>query len=224
MNKNGKSSDLNANKINFLSNKGPNKEKVSLDDIKSKYIHSEISSYLEGSKFLKTLNHNKKYLKEFSESDCFFQDKYYAEFLNDILMNSNVESIFYMCYFIFQEDIKILQKRLNKLSYEKEQKFDFNDKEGIIKNKFVNCFFVLGCPNILHDIFSITFSDFRKLTKEDLIKRLEDLEQLYLFDGADQIKSSMIYAYNVLKKNQKIKTMSLKVLRKNDLIISKALF
>ena len=100
---------LNTNRINSLSGKNSNVKKMSLANVRSKFIRNEISSYLEGSKSLKMFDHNKKYLKEFSESDCFFQNKYYAEFLNDILMYPDVESIFYMCDFIFEKDIYALE-------------------------------------------------------------------------------------------------------------------
>ena len=188
---------LNTNRINSLSGKNSNIERTSLANVRSKFIRNEISSYLEGSKSLKMFDHNKKYLKEFSESDCFFQNKCYAEFLNDILMYPNVESIFYMCNFIFEKDIEALEKEL---ANEEKQKFHFDSEKGKISGRFKPCLFVLALPNILRDIFSITRSDFYKVTKEDLVKRPEDLEQLSLCDEVNQIKSSMIYTYNVLKK------------------------
>ena len=197
-----KRSALNANKINFLSGKNSNIEKTSLANVKSKYIRDEINSYLPGSQYLKVFGHSKKYLKEFSESDYFFQDKYYAEFLSDILIDPDGDSIFHMCNYIFEKDIEALEKKLTeqKLTDEEKQKFHFDSKEGKISWRFKPCLFVLALPNILRDIFSITLSDFRKLTKEDLDKKPEDLQELCFSNGANQIKSSMIYAYNVLKK------------------------
>lgn len=197
-----KRSALNANKINFLSGKNSNIEKTSLANVKSKYIRDEINSYLPGSQYLKVFGHSKKYLKEFSESDYFFQDKYYAEFLSDILIDPDEDSIFHMCNYIFEKDIEALEKKLTeqKLTDEEKQKFHFDSKEGKISWRFKPCLFVLALPNILRDIFSITLSDFRKLTKEDLDKKPEDLQELCFSNGANQIKSSMIYAYNVLKK------------------------
>ena len=196
-----KRSALNANKINFLSGKNSNIEKTSLANVKSKYIRDEINSYLPGSQYLKVFGHSKKYLKEFSESDYFFQDKYYAEFLSDILIDPDGDSIFHMCNYIFEKDIEALEKKLTeqKLTDEEKQKFHFDSKEGKISWRFKPCLFVLALPNILRDIFSITLSDFRKLTKEDLDKKPEDLQELCFSNGANQIKSSMIYAYNVLK-------------------------
>ncbi len=142
-----------------------------------------------------------KYIrKEFSESDCFFQDKYYAEFLNDILIDPDRDSIFHICDYIFEKDVEALEKKLTQLTDEEKQKFHFDSKKGKISGRFKPCLFVLALPNILRDIFSITLSDFRKLTKEDLDKKPEDLKQLCFYNGANQIKSSMIYAYNVLKK------------------------
>lgn len=177
-------------------------EKTSLDKIKSKYIRNDINSLLPGSQYLKIFDHNKKYLKEFSESNYFFQNKYYAEFLSDILIDPDMDSIFHMCNYIFEKDIEALEKKLTeqKLTDEEKQKFHFDSKEGKISGRFKPCLFVLTLPNILRDIFSITLSDFRKLTKEDLDKKPDDLEQLCFYNGANQIKSSMIYAYNVLKK------------------------
>ena len=197
-----KRSALNANKINFLSGKNSNIEKTSLANVKSKYIRDEINSYLPSLQYLKTFGHSKKYLKEFSESDYFFQNKYYAEFLSDILIDPDEDSIFHMCNYIFEKDIEALEKKLTeqKLTDEEKQKFHFDSKEGKISWRFKPCLFVLALPNILRDIFSITLSDFRKLTKEDLDKKPEDLQELCFSNGANQIKSSMIYAYNVLKK------------------------
>ena len=197
-----KRSALNANKINFLSGKNSNIEKTSLANVKSKYIRDEINSYLPSLQYLKTFGKRKKYLKEFSESDYFFQNKYYAEFLSDILIDPDEDSIFHMCNYIFEKDIEALEKKLTeqKLTDEEKQKFHFDSKEGKISWRFKPCLFVLALPNILRDIFSITLSDFRKLTKEDLDKKPEDLQELCFSNGANQIKSSMIYAYNVLKK------------------------
>ena len=107
-----KRSALNANKINFLSGKNSNIEKTSLANVKSKYIRDEINSYLPGSQYLKVFGHSKKYLKEFSESDYFFQDKYYAEILSDILIDPDRDSIFHMCHYIFEKDIEALEKKL----------------------------------------------------------------------------------------------------------------
>lgn len=188
---------LNTNQKIFLSDKNSNIKKMSLANVRSKFIRDGIISYFEGSKSLKIFAHNKKYLKEFSELDCFFQNKCYAEFLNDILMYPDVKSIFYMCDFVFEKDIEALEKELTD---EEKQKFHFDSEEGKISGRFKPCLFVLALPNILRDIFSITLGDFRKLTREDLTKRPEDLEQLCRSDDINRIKSSMIYAYNVLKK------------------------
>ena len=46
MHENDEISVLNTNKIDFLSDKSPSKEKVLLDNIKSKHIRSEIISQL----------------------------------------------------------------------------------------------------------------------------------------------------------------------------------
>ncbi len=187
-------------------------EKTSLDKIKSKYIRDEINSYLPGSQYLKVFGHSKKYLKKFSESDYFFQDKYYTEFLNDILIDPDRDSIFHMYYYIFEKDIEALEKKLTeqKLTDEEKQKFHFDSKEGKISGGFKPCLFVLALPNILRDIFSITLSDFRKLTKEDLDKKPEDLQELCFSNGANQIKLSIIYAHNVLKNSRKIRLDYLK--------------
>ena len=201
MDKSDKSSVSNVNRIDLLFNKNPNQQNLLLDKINSKYIRNEIGSYLKGHQSLKIFDHNKKYLKEFSESDCFFQNKMYAEFLNDILMYSDVESIFYMCQLIFENDIKALEQDLTKLTDEEKRKFHFDTERNEIDWEFKQCLLVLDLPNILYDIFSITLGDFRKLMKKDLAKRPEKSNQPgVLINKVNRIKSSMICAYNALEK------------------------
>lgn len=204
----GKNFVSNTNKINSLSDKNSNIEKILLNSVCAG-IRNEISSYLPGLQYLKIFAHNKKHLKSFSESDYFFQNKYYTEFLNDILIHPDVVSIFYMCDFIFMKDIESLEKELTN---EEKQKFHYITRRNAIDIEFKKCLFLFALPNILHDIFSITLNDFRKLAKEDLAKRPEELKQLFFryrpswaepinigsYDYV--IKPSMIYAYNVLEK------------------------